>query len=493
MHTIIAGNGIIGLSIAFRLAIESSSTDRITVVGISNRTGSATLAAGAMLNSFGEIELGSLKKEVDQSHFELSYLSTRMWPEFEREMIDAAGTKLPDECAKCQILEGGGCFDRGTYIVNNTSADSLDDENFEAIVESLKELYEPFDEINPQDIPNYEPEQRSRASRAIYIHNEGWLNPRIVLSKLDAIISNHPIVDVVDGQIERLIKSGSEVESVVLKDGKIIAGDKFVVATGASTSDIIDASNLGIEVMRTFYGVGTSLEIKSEKYPHTHCIRTPNRGLACGIYSVPVFRNPNSPVDHIMIGATNFLSRKPVYSMRLVNIEFLMRSAMQQINVNFSVADLIRINIGWRPTSQDTYPLIGKTGIDNLYVVSGTNRDGFHLSPVISKKIVSLLLGKKVKSFNKDVENSFRWFVPDRKPIYSLTREEAIEIGTKHLFSAAYQHDYNPSQGGTMDKQIKNMYREDLEKLHDKAGADDWGIHPQMLNMYRNGDVKKYD
>ena len=49
MHTVILGNGIVALSIAFRLAKRLGSGDRITIVGRSHRHGSATLAAAAKL------------------------------------------------------------------------------------------------------------------------------------------------------------------------------------------------------------------------------------------------------------------------------------------------------------------------------------------------------------------------------------------------------------------------------------------------------------
>ena len=91
MHTLILGNGIVAQTIAFRLATRSSASDRITIVGNPARPGSATLAAAAMLNSFAEIEAGGLDSDLDLYRFELSHLASRMWPRFEREIIDAAG------------------------------------------------------------------------------------------------------------------------------------------------------------------------------------------------------------------------------------------------------------------------------------------------------------------------------------------------------------------------------------------------------------------
>jgi glycine/D-amino acid oxidase-like deaminating enzyme len=482
MKTVILGNGIIALTIAFRLTRRCGPNDRIVIVGPRARQGSATLAAAAMLNSFAEIEVGSLETELDLFRFELSHLATQMWPRFEKELIQAAGSCLPRGCAKCQGFSGGGCVECGTYVINNTAADDLDDENFDAILAALKNFNEPHELVSPRDIPNYMPEPHHRATRALYIPNEGWFNPRLMIEKLDAILGRHPQVQFLDHPVQRLQAAGGRIEAAVLDDGSVIAGDKFVLATGASVTDVLARSQLDLNIQRIFYGVGVSVEIRSPEFPHTKCIRTPNRGLACGIYSVPYFTDPDAPNDHILIGATNFISPTPYPHGRLGSAEPLMRGAMEQINTNFYKADLLRINVGWRPTSQDTYPLLGRTSLPNLLIASGTKRDGFHMSPLISEQIVAML-------HDEATDPRLAWFAPDRAPIRSLTREQAITKAIRHQMSAAYQHGYAASPS-LKSEQIRTMLRDGLERLHDQVGAVDWGIPPEMLDMYRYGHAR---
>ena len=93
MKYVIIGNGIIALSVAFKLTQQIKTKDTITIVGPTNRVGSATLAAGAMLNSFGEINSHSLKTKTGRYHFELSRLATKKWPEFVK-LLDKAGNSL---------------------------------------------------------------------------------------------------------------------------------------------------------------------------------------------------------------------------------------------------------------------------------------------------------------------------------------------------------------------------------------------------------------
>ena len=481
MHTVIIGNGIIGLTIAFRLARRAGSSDRITLIGEKTRLGSATLAAGAMLNSFAEIEKDSLDSDIDLFRFELSHLATKMWPKFERELIDVTGSSLPSGCKKCQGYAGGGCVDTGTYVINNTAADELDDENFDAILKALKDFNEPYRLVSPGDIPNYMPEQRYRATRALYIENEGWFNPRIMVEKLDAALQKFPQVRYLNNKVELLEGSKTTVTGALLDSGELVLADNFIVSNGSQAGSLLEKSKLGIRVQKIFHGVGVSIEIRSKEYPHTKCIRTPNRGLACGIYTVPYFIGPDQPADHILVGATNFVSPEPVLNGRISSVESILSAAIGQINRNFYRAELIRINTGWRPTSLDTYPLIGKTSIENLIVATGTKRDGFHLSPLISEIVASIIYGDKV-------DERLSWFAPEREPIRSMSREEAISKAVRHQISAAYQHGFTPSMS-RMPEQLKNMYRTDLERLHDQVGASDWGIPPEMIEMYRYGHV----
>lgn len=468
MHTVILGNGILAASVAFRLAQRLAAKDRITIIGKRARPGSATLAAAAMLNSFAEIEAGSLDGEFDRYRFELSRTAARIWPQFEKELAEAGGA-----------LPAGGGLECGTYVINNAAADDLDDENFDAIVAGLRQFGEPYTPVAPRDIPNYMPQQRHRATRALYIPGEGWINPRLVMEALDATLGHRPQVSLVDDAAASLARQGARIASARTESGQTIAGDQFVLATGATATDVLRRSNLGIDVQRVFYGVGVSLEIRSPDFPHKKCIRTPNRGLACGLYSVPYFMGDAQPNDHILVGASNFISPTPCSYGRLTSVDTLMRGAIEQLNHNFYRAELVRVNVGWRPTTLDTYPLLGRTSIGNLIIATGTKRDGFHLAPLISQKIVAML-------FNEPVDQEFARFAPERALVRSLSRPQAIDKAVRHLMSGAYQHGFTPAKD-RMPEQIAKMHRDELERLHDKVGAQDWGIPPEMLDMYRYG------
>jgi len=472
VKVIIAGNGILAQALAFEL-VDQKNIESIVIVGPNQRLGSATLAAAAMLNSFAEVEKDSLVSDFDKYRFKISQIAAKMWPQFAERVISKSDFTTFSPTGVDSL------FDKGTYLINNCAADDLDDENFDAIKKALIDYDEPYEDVAPSDIPNYSPSQKFRAIRALLIKNEGWMNPRDVVSALDQALANSEKVNFIDATVETIRTSISGVDSFVCSDGSVVRGDNFVLANGATLTDLLSKSNLDLPIQRVFYGVGVSLEIESFDSPHTACVRTPNRGLACGVYTAPHFVDPDLGTGRVLIGATNLVSPVPLFKARLGNVESLLKSAIGQINTNFYRAELTKINVGWRPTSQDTQPLLGATSMNNLFVMSGTKRDGFHMAPYISSQMANLIC-------NNEIDKDFLVFNPERPLLKLHDRETAIAKGVRHQMSAAYQHGFTPPTSRLIDN-IRNSIYDDLQKLHDTVGAYDWGIPPEMIEMYRYG------
>jgi glycine/D-amino acid oxidase-like deaminating enzyme len=462
MTVVIIGNGILALTTAYRL-LKLAPDCQIKIIGPSDHRGCASLAAAAMFNSFAEIDSGTLANKIERQKFLFNKLSTPLWPLLLEEIESDSGVKLE--------------YGFGTFLINNHASDSLEDENFDAIIAALEEFHEPYQRVSPREIPQYKPAVRMRAARAIYIKGEGWTNPRIFFSALKKILESDSRVTWIDQYCHSLIKVGSRIVRVKLGNGEAASGDVFFLAPGAAFSNIIAASNIEIEFPRIFYGVGCSILLKTDGMTLTNCIRTPNRGLACGIYSAP--QDPH----HTLVGASNFISPVPKDNVRLTSVHTLIKAAMEQINSDYYRSGLVKVNVGWRPTSEDTIALLGKTSIANLIVATGTKRDGFHCSPVISNAMAAFISGR-----NPDFDLTL--FNPERSPVRMYTREEAIEIAVRHTINAAYQHDFVPAKN-RMTEHLENYYRDDLSKVHDAAGAVDWGIPPEMIDMYRYGHVTR--
>lgn len=481
MKHILIGNGIISLSTAFKI-LQSNKTDKITIVGPATREGSASKAAGAMLNSFAEFNPLTLKTKAGSEYFEISRKATKKWPSFIEEIFNFSKEEDLKNLPKKTEIYSSGYYGLGTYILNNASADEFDDANFEAIIFALNKFQENYEFVNPKEIPNYFPSQKKRALKAIFIPGEGWLNPNIILTQLDQILKKNDRVEYIDAKVDRLFASNGKITKANLDNSKSIEGDNFLIANGASSEELIIKSKLGIKLQKMFYGVGVSVELDTQGNPHKNCIRTPNRGGGCGIYSIPHYLGENQTKDHIMVGATNYISNEPKKFPRISGVQSLLNNAINEINNNFYAATLVKINVGWRPTTQDTFPLIGKTSLNNLFIATGTKRDGFHNAPIISENL-SMMMQEK----NPNID--FNTFMPERDFLKQINRKDAIETIVNGLMSEHYQHDYNPPNI-RMNEMVRKTHREEVEKLHDKIGAKDWGIPQELVPMYKRGYAK---
>jgi glycine/D-amino acid oxidase-like deaminating enzyme len=414
-----------------------------------------------MFNSFCEIDAGTLGNPVEKAKFLFNKSATPYWPEFLKEIEADSDT----------TIQAGF----GTYLINNYVTDSLEDENFRAVLDALVLFNEPHEMVLPQDIPHYKPAPRCRAGHAVYIPREGWVNPVHLIQALKSFLQKSGQVTFVDGYCQSVRWCGDSVQGAVLADEQVISGDTYLLAPGAAFSKIVDASGLSLPFPRIFYGIGCSILLRTGTSTLPNCVRTPNRGGACGVYSAP--QDP----EHTLIGASNFISPVEEDGARAESVRALLTAAMEQINTDYYRAPLIKVNVGWRPTSEDTLPLIGKTSLKNMLVATGTKRDGLHCCPVISQFLADLILGKTSEFVPEQYQ-------PERRPVRIYSRKEAISMAVRHTINAAYQHGFTPSH----DRMVENLvdhYTKDYTALHDQVGAHEWGIPPELRDMYRYGHI----
>lgn len=462
MSVVIIGNGIMGLTTAYRLTKKDPNL-KIQIVGPSDHKGCASLAAAAMFNSFCEVDPSTLTNKFERIKFDFNRSANPLWPQLLEQLHSESGLEL--------------FHNFGTYLINNHATDDLEDKNFDAILAALKEFSEPHEVVKPSEIDFFKPSARTRASRAVLIPREGYVNPRHLFQCLFQILRSSSRVSFVDNSCVSLNFSSQKIVEAKLENNKLVSGDCFVLAPGAVFSKIVQDSHLPIMTPKIFYGIGVSVLLKTSENTIRSCIRTPNRGLACGIYSAP------HDETHTLVGASNFIAPFPEDFGRLTSVYGLLGSAMEQINSDFYRSQLEKVNVGWRPTSEDTLPLIGRSEtFQNLLIATGTKRDGLHCSPVISDVISDLVLGRTPKF---DISH----FNPERKPIRVYSRSDAIETSVKHTVNAAYQHGFVPSKNRIVED-LESHYRREFEELHDKVGALDWGIPPEMINMYKYGHVR---
>ncbi len=462
MKLVIIGNGILALASAYSL-LRKDKTAQIKIVGPKEKKGSASLAAAAMFNSYCELEPDTLSNRYNREKWLLNQSANPLWPSLLQELKEQSGLSLN--------------YGFGTFLINNALADFVEDENYQAIIKGLDEFDQEYQEVEPRDIPNYCPEAQSRALKAVYIKNEGWVNPHELIAVLEQLLEQSNRVEFIDGCCDQLQKQGSIISSAILKDGIAMEGDQFLIACGAGFTKLIDHSDLDIDFPKVFYGIGYTLALRTaENTPH-NCIRTPNRGLACGTYMVPQGEGIS------VLGASSNIMPWPEYEPRITSVYSLMKSAMEQINTNYYNARLLKTQVGWRPLSEDTLPLLGKCdSLENLFITTGTHRDGLHCSPVISDAISDLILDRV------PTQKLSPLFQPERNAHRIYSRDEAIEKFVKHTIDAHYQHDFRASKDA-LKKNLRVFYTDQITKLHNEVGANDWGIPVELYKMYKHGHI----
>jgi glycine oxidase len=460
---VIVGNGVIGQSLAFEL-LERGWKAPIFLVGRAERPGCASLAAGAMLNSFAELEEGSLDHEIDRLKFEISRKATSLWPSW----VERLNAYAPLSSLQLRL---------GTIVLNNASSNALDDVNFETIIRHLGEFNEPFETIHPAEIAAYSPSPRQRALRAIFLPREGYINPGQLFSAYAQAFARHSNLKLVNTHAESILIAGdSSVEGVRLESGERLLSSQVLIASGAAVTPLLEKTPLASTVQRVFYGVGCSLVVGTGDRTPKFVVRTPNRGLACGVYQVPYGEGTSC------IGASNFISPEPEFHPRLTSIEAILRAAMEQLNTSYYKSQLIKTNVGFRPTTADTFPLVGPTSVKGLYLATGTKRDGIHCAPFWSAVLADLVEGKKIDA-RLDV------FRPERTLIRTLTKAQGIAKAVKHHLSGAYQHELELPKSG-WESSIEDFLRSKVEEIYAVSNVANYGIPPEMLDMYRYGHIK---
>ncbi len=238
---------------------------------------------------------------------------------FERDIIDQAGGRLPADCGQCTGFGGAAASApepswsttmQRTIWTTRTSRPSHG---------RWKTLTTVRIRLAPQhtELP---PHQGQRAVRALLIPGEGWVNPRLMLEKLDMVVGRHPRVRFVEANARRIRHGHGAITGVVLDDEQVLEADKFVLATGASAWICCSAASW------TSACSGCSTASASPWKSPARTARTPIAsahltGFGLRRLQRTLFHRTMQATDHILIGASSFTSATPVEHARIGSVE----------------------------------------------------------------------------------------------------------------------------------------------------------------------------
>lgn len=453
---VIVGNGVLAYSTAFAL-LQRSSNLKIAIIGPRERTGSASVAAGAMLNCFAEVTNRTLATAMNRTKFEMALRSLNMWPKWLALINDA----LPNK----QHIDQK----QGTFVILNAESGQLDSENYSCIKNTLHQYDETFEEVSSKAIPGINPLEKSRPLQALYLPREGYINSLALLEALHGALESYSSVDIVDDCVKEITIHQGKISSVKTQQGEEYSADHVVIAAGSYSQQLLDTiKEIKDATPRMFAGVGYSALLQPQNQTQIkHVIRTPNRAGACGLHILPLEDNL------LYVGATNNVCFSPSTHLTAGLFQFLIQCAIEQIDQDFYKASILGWHVGNRPVTIDTFPLIGETSIKGLWMLTGTYRDGLHQSPLLAQNIAAEILGEEPL-----FENLFK---PERTLIQTMTVEESINEYLTHYLAGAYEHSIRLPKF-MPELEFISLIRTKIERVYEQLDTT-FGLSPEILLM----------
>ncbi|ANY05787.1 NAD(P)/FAD-dependent oxidoreductase [Pseudonocardia sp. HH130630-07] len=460
---VIVGNGILGIASALEL-VRADPALRVAVVGPSDRTGGASAAAGAMLSCFGEVTHRTLASEPGRVKLELSLQALEEWPAW----LDGLNDELPDE-RELAIREG-------SYVLLNSYGGRLDSLNYRAIVDAVCGYGRKFEILPLGEVPNLDPAVNARPLEAVHLPEEGSIDARAVLDRATEVARRNGVT-IHDDSVVGWQQQRGRGQGVLLRSGEALSAGSFLVAAGAFTPAIVqDLKDPAAPLMPILSGVGVAVTCQATSSGLRHVVRTPNRSGGCGLHLVP-------GGDTVYIGATNDVLLNPGAWSSLGMAHFLASGAMEQFDRRLFGSSVTAWHAGNRPLPLDGYPVVGQLWQDNVWVLSGTYRDGFHCAPVLARHAADLVRGGSGVLGHE-------LFAPLRPPLRTLSQEQAVDEIVLHCVSQFYQYSPRLAPWMRITEGMEGQVRKRTEATYHELDSE-VGLAPELLELLNWGRGRK--
>jgi glycine oxidase len=356
---VVAGAGIIGLAVAWRLV---GCGFAVTVVDPAPASAASRAAAG-MLCPVAEVRYG------EESVVALHLAALERWPSFAGQ-LEAAGS------APC------GFRATGTVVV---ACDEDDLRVLEELGRFQRDLGLPVEFLGHRECRDLEPALSPRARGGLRVDGEAAVDPRRVCAALLALTRDAGVT-FVERTVSEVVVDGHRARGVRLDDGTELAAAHVVVALGAWSARLGGIPASARPPVRPVKGQIIRLHFD----PADPLLTRNVHGLVHGwsVYLVP-------RVDgELVVGAT-VEERGFDTTVTGGGVRELLDAAVELVP---AVAELglVEASASLRPGSPDNAPVIGPSGVDGLVLATGHHRHGVLLAPLTADAVAALLVGGRL-------------------------------------------------------------------------------------------------
>ncbi|HLF82830.1 MAG TPA: glycine oxidase ThiO [Blastocatellia bacterium] len=348
---IIVGGGVIGCSIAWRLAQAGL---KVTVFERGRVGCEASRAAAGMLSPQGE-------SQTPGPFFDLCLRSRAMYRSFAEELSDASGidVEYKDEGTLFVVLRGE------------------DDEEKTGWAKWQVEAGLPLEHVSADDIRKIEPAVTESATRAIFLPEEHQIENRRVMDALEVAMKRAGVELIESAEVTALATERGKVTGVASGGRRLDAG-VVVLAAGTWSSRLLEPLGLNVKVTPVR---GQMIALRGGAPPINRVLHSTS------VYVVP------RRDGRILIGATVEQAgfRKAVTARAIKHL----LSAAVELVPSLGELEIVETWSGLRPDTIDHLPIIGPGGIDNLLLATGHFRNGILLAPITADLITETLQSGK--------------------------------------------------------------------------------------------------
>ena len=454
----VVGNGVIGSLLCLKLIKLGYKIDHYCDF---DRIGSASKAAGAMLNVISEIEDGQFDLKHLSHKIDCGIASLSAWEHIIPELNSMAGSN--DLCL------------RDGFKIIKSAISPYEQSQLAYILGDVKSKY-----------PDYVLESDDYVDLPL----EKSLDARLLLKTIDGILNESSLYTKLPRLSPTSISRVTKASTVVTSDnGNEKSYGMFFLCVGSMINSFkTHMPGLFENVQDVFHGIGSALLIDVQrKYQSqslsddlpikSSVVRTLNRGGACGWHAV------KCDLSDYYVGATNSVSHTPEYIPRTQSLHILSEGVTSLLGESFS-QHLARPVVGFRPTSIDAAPLVGNIQDTSIYLISGTKRDGLTLAPILVDAILKSSFDiDPPQPSSIDLPETLKLFDPERVPYsYYNSARSSLKFGLSYASGVCMHKKVNPSHWD--DLVGEGQHR--AENIHNHYSFDKFGIFPELLGMFKN-------